>query len=997
MFLLAGLFAGSMYQGRALALQESGSDQRRTVQGVVRDASDQLPLPGVTVMEKGTRNGTVTDLEGRFSITVENDASVLEISFTGYERREIPVRDQTELSISLSPDIQNLDEVVVIGYGTARVKDLTGSVSRVSEKDFNQGINVSPDQLIQGKVAGVDIINNSGAPGSAVTFRIRGASSIRSGNQPLFVVDGVPLDGRNTKPGAAAGEIGTTPGSNPLSFINPDDIATIDILKDASATAIYGARGANGVVIITTKKGRAGALSLNLDISAGISSFLRTPDIMDAGTFRQALDQRGLENMDGGASVNAFDAIMRTAPTQVYNLSVSGGSEKATYRLSAGYHDQDGIVQETGLRKYMGSFTGGFKFLQDDRLRIDLSLVASTTNEQGGPIAENSNVYGSLIGNAIEWNPTVPLRNAEGDFVQRLYDEAGVSGLPTNPLALIAYYNDKSDVTNVLGTVSAAFRITDGLDYRLSLGVNHAKGDRVLNTSGELFLSTITGVGLSVANTSQLTSSTLTHTLNYQKELAAGIRFDLLGGYELQTYKRYITGITARGFTLFEVDGTDILQNPSNDNVQVSSFRDPTNELQSWFGRLNLNFSDKYLLTGTFRADGSTKFGRNNRYGYFPSFAGAWVLSEEPFMSDLVMVDNLKLRIGWGQTGNQEFPTGAARERYAFGQEQIALENVANPDLRWETTETLNIGIEFSLLDHRLSGSVEYFDKQTRDLLFQLPALQPAPAAKYWANLPARVENSGVELALNAVLVDKPASRAGGQDLWFELGVNATFLDNRFSDYSGVPVLTGQINGNGLGGGSNSQRLANGQPLFAFYMPEFLGFDENGTAMYTDDSRYVGDPNPDVLLGMNTALNAGKFGLNLNFNGVFGHQLYNNTANALITAANFALGRNTSGEIGLGNENLGNANVVSTRFLENGNYLRLRNATISYHAGHIGNTFRNVRFSLTGQNLFVITKYSGFDPEVNTNREVDGVPSSGIEYIPYPTARSFMLGINVSF
>lgn len=841
--------------------------KQKVIRGIVTDASDQAALPGVSVLEKGTLNGVTTDSNGRFSISVSAGESVLIFSFTGYLAQEVPVGEQEVIEVRLTQDIQRLDEVVVVGYGTARVKDLTGSVSRVTAADFNQGISASPDQLIQGKVPGVHIVNNSGAPGGEVTFRIRGSSSVRSGNQPLFVVDGVPLDGRNTKPGVTAGELGTTAGSNPLSFINPNDIASIDVLKDASATAIYGARGANGVVIITTKKGKAGEMSLNLDLSAGMSNLLNKPDIMDAATFREALEHRGFTGYDGGEAVNAFDRITRSAYTQVYNLSVSGGNENGNYRLSAGYHDQDGIILKTGLKKYTGNFTGGFKFLKDDRLKIDISLIASGTSEQGAPIAENSNVNGSLVGNAIEWNPTVPFRDGDGNLVQRTYDGGtGVSGLPTNPLALIEYYNDVSNVANILGSASAAFRIMDGLEYKFILGVNHAKGNRTVNTSGELFLSTITDLGLSVANTSTLTSSTLTHTLNYHKELGSDILLDALAGYEFQTYKNYVTGISASGFTSFEVDGTDILQNPSNDNVRVSSFRDPSNELQSLFGRVNLNFSDKYLLTGTIRSDGSTKFGENNQYGYFPSFAGAWVLSEEPFLSGSKGIDQLKLRLGWGRTGNQEFPAGAARERYAFGQQSISLVNVANPNLKWETTETYNIGLDFAFLNYRLSGSLEYFDKSTRDLLFQLPALQPAPAAQYWTNLPASVRNSGFELLLNAVLVDK-------QGIWWEAGLNATFLDNKFSDYEGAPVLTGQINGNGLGGGSNSQQLANGQPLFAFNMVEFLGFDENGAALYSEESRFAGDPNPNFLLGFNTGLNIGKFGLSLNFSGAFGHQL----------------------------------------------------------------------------------------------------------------------------
>lgn len=965
--------------------------QEKTVGGTVTDVNN-LPLPGVNVLIKGTNAGTQTDFDGKFILRAE-PGDILVFSFLGTQTVELTVTDEEVYTVILEQSTSGLDEVVVIGYGTSRVRDLTGSVTRVSEESFNRGTVASPEQLIQGKVAGVNIINNSGAPGAEVTFRIRGASSVRSGNQPLFVVDGVPLAGRNTKPSsvAASGGLGNTAGSNPLNFINPNDIASIDILKDASATAIYGSRGANGVVLITTKKGALGLPKLNLTVNTGISTLSRRLDIMDADTFRQALQNQDIEGYDGGHSVDAFDAVMRTAISKDVNIAISGGSDKSNYRLSAGYYDQEGIVKESGLKKYTANFTSTFKFLPEDRLKLDVSVIASNTIENAAPITEDSDVFGSLIGNAIEWNPTVPFRNSEGNFVQRNYQEGGVdvAGLPTNPLALINFYNDVSDITNILGSFGATFEIFEGLNYKFLIGVNHSKGNRTIDTSGELFFNTITDVGLAVVNNSVLNSSTLTHTLNYDKQFGE-IYINALAGYEFQNYEAYSSNISARGFQLFDVLGTDILQNPAPSNIGVNSFRDPVNQLQSYFGRLKINFSDRFLLTGTIRADGSTKFGKNNQYGVFPSFAGAWVLSEEAFLKDSQNIDNLKLRLGWGRTGNQEFPSGASRERYAVGRQQIFLTNVANPDLKWETSETYNIGLDFSLFNRALWGSLEYFDKSTHDLLFQRSTIQPAPNAQFWTNLPATIKNNGVELMLNAVVKES-------KDFSWEIGANASYMENVFTNYDGAPVLTGQINGNGLGGGSNSQILTNNQPLFVFYMPEFEGFDENGSALYSDEKQFVGDPNPDFLLGLNTTLRYKKFDFNMSMNGAFGHQVYNNTANALITAANFSLGRNTSPEIGLGNENLGNSNVVSTRYLEDADYMRLQNATIGYTLVPEGNIISNLRISLTGQNLFLITNYSGFDPEVNTNRGVGGVPSFGIDYISYPPSRTIVLGVSATF
>ena len=962
------------------------SAQNQSVSGTVVDAETKELLVGVSVSVVGTSQQTYTDSKGQFTLSLNQSEQQLQFTYVGYEDWATTGTWQSPLRVQLKKDVGQLDEVVVVGYGTSRVRDLTGSVARVGEKDFNRGVMSSPDQLIQGKAAGVDVVNNSGSPGGGVTFRIRGNSSVRSGNQPLFVIDGVPIDSRASKPGLFTEGLGDAEASNPLNFINPNDIASIDVLKDASATAIYGSRGANGVVLITTKKGKSGAPTLTLDVQTGLSSLFHTPEIMDADTFREALGKRGLSDYDGGANVDALKEVTRVASTNTANLSIGGGNEKGNYRLSAGYYDQQGIIKNSGLRKYTGNFTSSYKFLPEDRLTLDLHLLASNTADAGAPIAETSNVYGSLVSNALEWNPTVPLRNVDGNFVQRQYQD--VPGLPTNPLALINYYSDQSNVTNVLGNIGATLRIIDGLNYKFGIGINHVKGNRAVDISGDLYLNLITDLGQTVVNNNQLDSRTMTHTLNYEKEFNH-FRMNALLGYELQDYKNRYTNISATGFSSFDLKGSDILQNPSRDNIQVSSFRDPTNQLQSYFGRLNMAFADKYLLTATMRADGSTKFGANNKYGYFPSLAAAWVLSEEKLFQNVENLNQLKLRLGWGRTGNSEFPAGASQDRYSFGLQQVSLNNVANPDLKWETTETYNVGLDFAFFDSRLSGSVEYFDKRTKDLLFQLPALQPAPAAQFWTNLPATIRNHGAELTLHYTAVRN-------EHLVWDIGANATLLKNRFSGYQGAPILTGQIHGSGLPG-NFSQQLLNNQPLFVFYMPRFEGFDDNGMSIHSEQSEIVGDPNPNFLLGFSTSVDYKKFSLAASLNGVFGQQIYNNTANAVITAANLGLGRNTSSAIGLGKESVANGNVMSTRFLESGNYLRLQNLSLSYNVGDYKDWVKNVRLSLTGQNLFVITNYSGFDPEVNTNKGVNGVSSLGIEYAPYPTARTFLLGLTASF
>lgn len=957
--------------------------QTSTVHGTVTDENG-VPLIGVNAVIQGTTIGTITDVNGNYQI--EADAgSTLTFSFVGYHSESVVVVSQTEINITLVPDVTQLEDVVVVGYGTSRKSDLTGSVSKVDNRDFNKGISLSPEQLIKGRSAGVQILNNSGAPDAEMTVRIRGNSSIRSGNQPLFVVDGIPLDGRNTQPGVWS-NLGSAPGANPLSFINSNDIESISVLKDASSTAIFGSRGSNGVVIITTKKGKSGAPRIDFNESVGISNLLRSPERMDAAQYRQMLSNRNLVGFDGGTSSNALDEITRTAFIQNYNVAISGGNEKGNYRISLGYIDQQGIIKGSDFKKYVGNFSGRYSFLNDDRLHIEINLNSSNTISTGVPISTNANLYGSLIGNALEWNPTVPLKD-NGDFVQQSYshDTINVPGVGTNPLALIEYYNDRSDVTNNLVNISPSFMIIDGLEYKFTLGINKSKGNRTTDISGNLYLIGITDLGYANVGYSVITTTTIDHTLNYKKKIGANFYLDAVAGYEYLNFESSSNNISAGGFSDFDVLGSQILQNPVDGDISVSSYKDPTNSLQSFFSRVNLNFSSKYLLTATMRADGSTKFGTNNKYGYFPSVAGAWILSEENFIPKVF--SNLKLRASYGKTGNQEFPAGSAQSRYAFGQQSLSLVNVANSNLKWESTVTYNFGIDFGLFSDRLSGTVEYYDKTTSDLLFQVPAVQPAPEANYWANLPARILNSGVEVTVEGVVIEK-------KKIYWDVGGNVSFLKNKLTNYDGTPILTGSVHGNGMGG--TCQQLVNDYPLFVFNMLTFTGLDSAGNALYSEDKEYVGDPNPKVLLGIYSTLKIGRLSFDVSFNGAFGQKVYNNTNTVNLAPTNLNIGRNSTPEIGLGNESLSNTNVVSTRFLEKGDYLRLSNVGLNYNLGSFA-YFKNISIYVTGQNLLLFTKYKGFDPEVNTDKSVDGVPSFGIDYGSYPSARTIMIGINTNF
>jgi TonB-linked SusC/RagA family outer membrane protein len=956
----------------------------KPITGKVTDESGAA-IPGASIQVKGTSTGTSTAVDGTFKLNAPSASTTVIVSFIGYVKQEVIITGKTEISVTLKAESTTLTDVVVVGYGTSRKKDLTGSVVSIKSADFNKGIVTAPDQLIQGKVAGLMVVNNSGAPGGATTVRIRGNSSVRTGNQPLYVVDGMPLDGRTAKPSVNANGLGQTPDANPLNFINSFDIQSMDVLKDASATAIYGARGANGVVIITTKKGQAGAPRLDVSYSAGMSKILKKLDVLDAAGYRSALKQYNLAGGDEGSSSDGLESILRTGTTQNVNVGISGGSENNLYRASFGLLDQQGIVKKTGLKKYTANLNGQYKLLDNNHLGLDYNVQAAHTTEQIAPITNDAGFTGSLIGQALQWNPTLALHKPDGSF-----NILGV-GSAINPEAMSAAYDDNVNINSILASVSPYFKFNNDLEYRFTFSINHQVGERESQIASFINIDQIFGNGQAYYGNNTLTSQLYTHTLNYNKQVTKALFLSAVVGYEYQRFDYKGRSLGGLGFNTDQLKYTDILQNPSQTNTFLSSFRNPKSELQSYFGRANLNFFDKYLLTATLRADGSSKFGSNNKYGYFPSFAAKWNISNEAFLKDNRTINQLAVRVGWGLTGNQEFPAGAAQEQYTLNSNGGAsLSNVANPNLKWESSKQLNAGVDYAFFGGRLYGSLDYFYKNTTNLLFNFPTIQPAPASSYWINLPANVINKGVEIVLRGDII-------ATKNLTWNVGVNATFLNNELKNYDGPPVLTGSISGQGVSN-AYAQRLVNGKPLNSFYVRQFLGFDDNGQGKYTDNGNsqyFLGNPNPTAMLGINTSVNYKQWTLGASSHGAFGMDVYNNTANTVLPIGNLG-SRNISADLVGTKENLSNPITVSSRYLEKANFMKLDNATLSYNIGNIGKVIKGASIYITGQNLFIITKYSGFDPEVNTDKSINGVTSFGIEYSPYPTARSFLAGINFS-
>ena len=950
----------------------SAFGQERTVRGTV-SSKEEGPLPGVNVVLQGTTQGTMTDAKGSYSITVPGPEAVLVFSFISYTTQMITVGDQTTIDVVLAPALSALNEVVVTGYGTQRKKDITGAVSNIKSDEFNKGAISNAAQLIAGKAAGVMVTNSSGDPGANATIRIRGNSSVRAGNDPLIVVDGVPLQGGNTTASGDLQALGTSSARNPMNFINSSDIANIDILKDASATAIYGSRGANGVILITTKQGSAGNNGVEYDGSVGVSTISHKIKLYNASEFAALAPAQ-----DQGGNVDALDAILQTGITHNHNLAFKGGNDNLKYRLSLGALDQQGIIKTSGMKKYTANLNVSQDYFKK-RLSLNTGIIYSVIDDTYAPISTSAGFDGSLIGNALVWNPTRAFILADGSFDQ-------FSQSDTNPMALLEYFHDKAKTERFLGNMSAVLRLFEGLEYKVNFGVDRSNSVRNIELSSLLNRQDIIDRGYAGVNDLNFNSFLVEHTLTYNKTFS-NTRFTGLLGYSYQTFNRAGKNISGRDFEYNQISYIDQLQSISQANRSISSFIDPQTELQSYFSRVNFNMSDKIMLTATIRADGSSKFGANNKYGYFPSVALAYRLSEEEFIPSVF--NDLKLRLGWGKTGNQEFPAGASQAQYEITRDGITRSQYDNPDLKWETSTTSNVGIDFSLYNSRITGSVEYFNKKTVDLLFNAEAAMPGPSgARRWTNLDANVVNKGFEVGLNGMLVKT-------DNVTFSIGGNVSFLQNELNDFSGV-VETGMLHGQGISN-TPSQRFVNGQPLNVYYMLEFTGLDASGLGTYSEQKQYIHDPNPKTILGMVASATYKNWDLLANFNGAFGHYIFNNTATSVLVVSNPGKGRNSSPLYTLPGESSDNALKASTRYLEKGDYFRLNNLTLGYTLKSNPLIFQSLRFTLTGSNLFVITEFTGFDPEVNVDKNINGVPSYGIEYTPYPSSRTYTFGISASF
>ena len=1007
----------------------------QSIKGVVSDADGSLP--GVSVTIEGTTTGVQTDFDGNYTINAK-EGDVLVYNYLGYKTEQRTVGSESVINVTMTQDSTELDEIVVIGYGSTTVKDATGSVTSVTSGDFNKGVISSPEQLIQGKTAGVQISNTSGAPGAGVNIRIRGSNSVRSNNNPLFVVDGVPLSGGATTAGANVIGLGGNPAKNPLNFLNPNDIESISILKDASATAIYGSRGANGVVIVTTKSGRSkkGEFSYQANISS--SKALDTYDLLSADKFLSERLRVGLAvdaASDYGSATDWQDVIFRTAMSHNQNLSYSKSHDNGSYIATLGLGNQTGIVENSNLERLTARVNLNHRFL-DDKLRLSFQGSVSRVNDNLAPTGGTAGYKGDILGAAFSANPTWP---NDPDFD---------GGTLVNPANLLAYTQGTTNTNRYLANLSLEYDLTSNLKAKLAVGIDKSDSDNFSVSSADVLglEDGIPGNGRGAYNMLEVQNELLEATLTYNKEyknsklevlggfsyqsfrnsglysgawgfssrdldvmgsnlqdVVSGIAGEISGQYQQFGYAPNLTGVYVRGYDGLDFVSSSFSANTSTANVNslaVDTY-DNTTELQSFFGRVNYTLSNKYLFTATLRADGSSAFADANRYGYFPSGAFAWKLNEEDFMSDSNM-STLKLRLSAGITGNQE---GVGYGNYVNRSRWNGLnpQNNGNIDLgngnsiisfggdglKWESTIQYATGLDFGFNNDRLSGSIDVYRKETKDLLFLVDEAQPAILDRKFKNLTdSKIVNQGVEFSLGYDLVQT-------EDFNWSANFNVAYNDNMVESLSGQYDFA-NVNGPGLSG-AFAMRLQEGHSLFSYYMQEFSGYDSAGQPIVGEKGFVGKSALPNLTGGLSTTINYKKWTMSAYFNGQFGHYVYNNTANAFFTAGAFKTTRNVLPGTLTSGEDLGASAPVSTRFLEKGDFVRLQNLSLAYDMPLSGEgVFKSMVFSVTGQNLFLMTDYSGLDPEVNSATG-GNLPSIGMDYGAYPNPTTITFGINAKF
>jgi iron complex outermembrane receptor protein len=970
----------------------SASTMQEVIVGKVLDEQN-LPLPGASVKEVGTSNVAMTNEKGEFRITVAK-GSKLEISYIGYKNKTVIASGNT-LTITMEAEANSLGEVMVVGYGKQAKKDITGAVTQLDAGNFREGVVVSADNLLQGKVAGVRVVASSGEPGGGVDVTIRGIGSIRSGSTPLFVVDGVPLTNDDVSPTGQNVGFGASRAKNPLNFLNTSDIESMTVLKDASAAAIYGARGSNGVVIVTTKKGKRGEGTFTVDSYMGLSSVAHKLDLLSADQYRNALEDKAF---DHGGNTDWQDVIYRRAVTRNNSMSFAKQTSSGNYYASASQMDQEGIVKNSNFRRTTARLNASESFLDDQRLKVGINLTASETKDDGVPTSDDGGSNGQLIIHTLMANPTRNVFDSVGNYTNFNMNAH------YNPAYLLSIYEDRTRTTRILGNTDVSFRIFKGLEYKLNMGIDRSVAER--NTSIYKNITDLNPNGRYVQYNLDSKSTLLEHYLTYNLQ-ADKHKIEVLGGFSYQKFER--------GGNSFSIDGIDRANgvapqnNPAFSGTQsgVTGFAQ-INELQSFFSRVNYAFNNKYLLTASLRADGSTRFGSNNKYGYFPSFALGWNIAQEDFLKSIPAISELKLRASWGETGNQEVQNKITKASYSLSGADgyylyddltlvngISVARTPNPDLKWEVVTQYNVGLDFELMQGKLYGTLDYFNKTTTDAILNIPSQVLSPTNTVWVNVDGKIVNKGLEFLLGYRLMDK------GNFKW-SADVNGATLKNVIKGLPVSEILSGTISGPGQSG-VNANIYKNGYAAGSFYLLEHIGFDEEGGNIFKDvnndgvvnssDRQIFQGAIPKFTFGLNNQMSYKAFDFSFSIIGQSGGYLVNNTGLNALNINNLASDRNVATGYYESGANAANSPQLSTLFLEKSDFIRLNSARLGYNFKLPSlKWLQNLNLYVSGQNLLTITNYTGYDPLINSPKSNGGNQSLGIDYSSYPSAKTFIFG-----
>ncbi|SHN33435.1 TonB-dependent receptor [Chitinophaga sp. CF418] len=971
--------------------------RQEPIKGVVV-GTDGTPIPGASVKSLSSKRVTTTNERGEFSLQAA-EGEKLVISSIGFTQQEVAASGSF-MRVTLAASSSQLGEVVVVGYGSQTKADVTGALTQLKADNIKQGVNVSVDNMLQGKVSGVRIAQSSGEPGAGVDVFIRGVGSIRSGSTPLFVVDGVPLSNDNVSAGGPNFGLGSSEPKNPLNFLNTSDIETITILKDASAAAIYGARGSNGVVLITTKRGSKGAPTLTYDTYIGTSAVIRKLDVLKADEYRKAIKDPAY---DHGGNTDWQDVIYRNAFVQNHNLSFAKTSNTGSFLASVSHMDQDGIVETSTFKRTTARLNAEEGFFDDKRLTVKMNLTASNIDETGIPNGNTAGSDGQLIIHALMANPTRSVFDSTGKYTNFNMNAH------YNPAYLLSIYKDKTNTFRVLGNVEAAFRILKGLNYRINYGIDKSTSER--NSTIYPNITDRTPLGAYVQNNLSSLTTLLDQYLTYNRSFNKH-QVELMGGFSYQKFQFAGTAFGMQGITK-QGEGVDPEYNPGYSGTPTApSGYAQENELQSFFGRVNYNYDNKYLVTASLRADGSTRFGEDKKYGYFPSVALGWTLSREDFLKDVSAIQDLKLRASWGQTGNQEVPNKITQASYSLSPTAgyylyddhtvvngVLVNRTANPGLKWELVEQYNIGVDFDLWKGKLYGSLEYYNKTTKDPILNIPSGPLSPTTTIWKNVDAQIVNKGFEFMLGTTLLRT-------KNFSWSLDVNGSTLSNKIKDLPVSELYSGSISGPGLSG-VNANIYKNGYEAGSFFMLKHLGYDKDGKDIFedrtgdgvinTNDRQIFQGAIPNFNFGINSQMRYKAFDLGFSFIGQTGGYLVNNTALDL-NINSLASDRNVLRKYYEDGANVANQVQLSSLYLEKSDFIRLSNLRLGYTLTLAQLTWlRSLNIYVSAQNLFTITGYSGYDPLVNTTKTVNGNQSLGVDYATYPAAKTFLLGATVKF